>query len=55
MHLEWDGEGEVFQLEFATALSGAWTPCSPILPDMSYDAACDLNAGASGYFRVRQW
>ena len=55
MHLEWDGEGEVFQLEFATALSGAWTPCSPLLPDMSYDAACDLNAGASGYFRVRQW
>jgi hypothetical protein len=55
MLLQWDGEGDVFQLEQATDLWGPWMPCSPIVPDLSYEAGCDLTAGPSAYFRVRQW
>jgi hypothetical protein len=53
--VEWDGEGDVFQLERAPSLSGPWSPCSPILPDLTFDDACDLTAGASGFYRLRQW
>ncbi len=53
--VDWDGVGDVFQLEHAPGISGPWTPCSPILSDLTFDAAGDLPAGASGFFRVRQW
>jgi hypothetical protein len=51
----WDGDGDVFQLEHAPSLSGPWSPCSPIVPDLTFDDACDLGAGTSVFYRVRQW
>ena len=55
MHIEWDGEGDVFQLEHADSPFGPWTPCSPIVPDLSFDETFDLNSGDAGFFRLRQW
>lgn len=53
IHLEWDGEGDVFQIEHAAALAGPWAPCTDILPDLSGDTDCD--AGSAGFYRLRQW
>jgi hypothetical protein len=53
--VDWDGEGAVFQLEHAAVISGPWMPCSPIVPDLSIEDACDLLPGASGFYRLRQW
>jgi hypothetical protein len=53
--VEWDGDGQVFQLEHAPGISGPWSPCSPIDSALTFDAAGDLSAGASGFFRLRQW
>ncbi len=53
-HLEWDGDGDVFQVEAAPNPGGPWLPCTPILPDLSGDIACD-SPSASGLFRLRQW
>ena len=53
--VEWDGDGDVFQLEHAPSLSGLWAACSPILPDLNFEDACDVTAGASGFYRLRQW
>jgi hypothetical protein len=53
--VDWDGDGDVFQLEHAPGLSGPWLPCSPILPDLTFDDACDLTAAAFGFYRLRQW
>ena len=55
MQFEWDGEGAVFQLQRAKNLSGPWETCSPILPDLSLDDACDLTEGGSYFFRLQQW
>ena len=54
-HLEWDGEGDVFQVETARELSGPWTPCSVIQPDLSADIACDPAIAGSAFYRLRQW
>ena len=54
MHLEWEGEGDVFQVEQVPALLGAWAPCSEIVPDLSCDIRCD-KATSSSFYRVRQW
>ena len=53
--VDWDGDGDVFQLEHAPGISGPWSPCSPILPDLTFDDAGDLPAGVSGFYRLRQW
>ncbi len=53
--VEWDGDGEVFQLEHAPGINGPWSPCSPIVSDLTFDAPGVLSAGPSGFFRVRQW
>jgi hypothetical protein len=53
--LDWDGEGDVFQVEHAPTPVGPWHACSPILPDLIFDDACDLSAGPSGFYRLRQW
>jgi len=53
--VDWDGDGDVFQLEHAPDISGPWSPCSPIVPDLTYDDACDLTQGISGFYRLRQW
>jgi hypothetical protein len=55
IRLDWDGDGDVFQLERCSNLSGTWLPCSPILPDLSFDDPNDVTADTSGYYRVRQW
>lgn len=52
LHLKWDGDGAVFQIERATDPSGPWTTCSPLLPDLSWDRAC---TEPSAFFRLRQW
>jgi hypothetical protein len=54
VRIDWDGEGDVFQLEHAPDLFGPWSPRSPLQPDLSFDDACDGTAG-SGFYRVRQW
>jgi len=53
MHLEWDGEGAVFQVESTRKLTEPWTPTSPIVPDLMFDAPLEL--GAVGFYRLRQW
>ena len=53
--VDWDGDGDVFQLERAPGLSGPWSPCSPIIPDLTFDDAGGLGAGASVFYRLRQW
>jgi hypothetical protein len=55
IHLEWAGEGSVFQVEQAPALSGPWLPCTEILPDLSGDTDCDTTANSAQFFRLRQW
>ncbi len=55
IHVDWDGDGDVFQLEHASSLSGPWLPCSPILPDLSFDDANNLMDGMAGFYRLRQW
>lgn len=54
-HLEWDGAGDVFQVETAPSLSGPWYPSGEIVPDLSCDIECPLTPGSAGFFRVRQW
>ncbi len=53
MHLEWDGEGAVFQVESTRNLTEPWTATSPIVPDLMFDAPLEL--GAVGFYRLRQW
>ena len=55
IHVDWAGDGDVFQLEHTSSLSGPWLPCSPILPDLFFDDANDLTTGAAGFYRLRQW
>jgi len=55
MRVDWDGDGDVFQLERAPSLSGPWQPCSPIMPDMSYGDVCDPATNDSNFYRLRQW
>ena len=55
LHLEWDGEGAVFQVETARSLDGPWTPVSEVVPDLSGDSPCGASAGGSGFYRLRQW
>jgi len=55
IHFDWDGDGDVFQVERATNPSGPWLPCSPILPDLFFDEANDLTASTAGFYRLRQW
>jgi hypothetical protein len=55
MHVGWDGQGQVFQLEHASSLFGPWLPCSPIVPELSWDTPCDLAGSTARFYRVRQW
>jgi len=55
LHIEWDGQGSVFQLETAPSLSDLWSPCSQIIPDSFFDTPCDLSPGNSAFYRLRQW
>ena len=55
LHLDWDGDGNVFQVESAPGLGGPWTPASEVMPDLSSDSPCGATAGGSGFYRLRQW
>ena len=55
LHLEWDGEGAVFQLESAPTFTGPWTPCTEVVPDLSCDSPCAATTSAPGFYRLRQW
>jgi hypothetical protein len=55
LHLEWDGEGSVFQLERAASLPGAWMPWGNLAPDLSAEIGVDPPAAGQGFFRLRQW
>jgi hypothetical protein len=55
IHLEWDGEGVVFQVENAPSPVGPWLPYTEILPDLSSDTEADPNASSAQFFRLRQW
>jgi len=54
LHLEWNGEGAAFQVETAPALSGPWSPFSPILPDTAFDGEIH-DPSEAAFFRLRQW
>jgi hypothetical protein len=54
LRIEWDGEGDVFQVETAPGLSGPWHACTDILADLAGEVSPALNAGC-GLYRVRQW
>jgi hypothetical protein len=54
MRIQWDGDGSVFELERAPDLMGPWEPCSPLLPDLSYDDDCSLT-NKQFFYRLRQW
>jgi hypothetical protein len=54
LRIEWDGEGDVFQVETAPGLSGPWHTCTDILADLAGEVCANLNAGC-GFYRVRQW
>jgi len=53
--LEWDGEGDVFQVETAPTCNGPWTPCTEVVPDLSCDNPCTASTSAPGFYRLRQW
>ena len=55
IRVDWEGDGDVFQLEHAPSLSEPWLPCSPIVPDLSFDDANDRMDGTAGFYRLRQW
>ena len=52
-HLEWNGEGAAFQLESTGDLTRPWSPCSPIVPDLMFDAVSA--SGPAAFYRLRQW
>jgi hypothetical protein len=55
LHLDWDGEGDVFQLETAPSLDGPWAPAGEVVPDLTSESPCDATVGGSGFYRLRQW
>jgi len=55
MCLSWDGDGDVFQAERASSLSGPWEPCSPVLPDLTFDDESGPTNGNQHFYRIRQW
>ena len=53
--LSWQGQGRVFQIERATAVTGPFQPLSSILPDLFFDDLGALTNHAQSYYRLRQW
>src|SRR6185295_14023515 len=48
--IDWDGEGDVFQVETAPSLSGPWHVCTDILADLAGEVCADVQTG-SGFYR----
>jgi hypothetical protein len=55
LHLDWEGDGDVFQLETAPSFGGPWSPASEVVPDLSSDISWGTAASGSGFYRLRQW
>jgi hypothetical protein len=55
IHLEWDGDGEVFQVEHASSPVGPWVPCTEIVADLSCDIDAEASADTAHFYRLRQW
>ena len=55
LRLDWDGEGAVFEVQRAANLSGPWESRSPILPELSFEEACEGTNGAQFFYRLQQW
>jgi hypothetical protein len=53
--MDWDGDGAVFQVEGAASMSGPWAPCSPLVPDLSFEDAQSVNSRTCFFYRLRQW
>jgi hypothetical protein len=51
----WAGNGKVFQLEKAGAVTGPYIPLSPIVPELEFSEAWDVSQMSSAFYRVRQW
>lgn len=55
LFFQWDGEGQVFQLEWAPSLLGPWLPVRPPEPDASATLGLSPQPPPMQFFRVRQW
>ncbi len=55
IHLEWDGEGDVFQVEHASGPAGPWLPATDIVPDLSCDINGETSTSPAGFYRLQQW
>ncbi|WCJ58622.1 hypothetical protein NXS98_12950 [Fontisphaera persica] len=55
LSFQWDGDGQVFQLEWAPTPLGPWQPVRPPEPDAITILSLPAPAPAMQFFRVRQW
>jgi hypothetical protein len=53
--LTWEGQGRVFQVEHADALTDPFQSLSPILPDLFYEDLGALTNRAQSFYRLQQW
>ena len=53
--LNWTGNGRVFQLEKATALTGPFAPISPLMVDLNWVDSSAVQSYSNGFYRLRQW
>jgi hypothetical protein len=51
--VSWEGQGKVFQLERASALTGPFIPISPIISDSTFTDI--LPTQPQFFYRLRQW
>lgn len=52
---DWEGGGQVFQIEKATSPLGPWAPWQPIDPSTNSTLNADSDASPAAFFRLRQW
>lgn len=55
LSLQWDGAGQVFQLEGALSPLGPWQPLRPPEPDVATTLMLPGQAPPMQFFRLRQW
>lgn len=55
LSFEWDGDGQVFQLEWAPSLNGPWQPLRPPEPEVGATFSLPPQMPPIQFFRLRQW
>ena len=55
LSFQWDGDGQVFQLEFAPSPLGPWLPVRPPDPDAAAILTLPAQAPPMQFYRIRQW